>query len=92
VDVSLILLLPVSAVVTFVTVLWADASGRLPPRLVWPFLLSTLGAWLFLGLPAPAGAITWVAMLFAVATWAAFGTVIGALFARIAGRLLGLRP
>jgi hypothetical protein len=56
------------------------------------FRVSTLcAAAVFLGPPAPSSALLWIAMLFVVATWAAFGTIIGALFGKLVGRLLRIR-
>ena len=70
----------------------AGATGRARPRLIWPFAFSTLcAAIVFIGPPAPAKALLWVAMLFVVAMWAAFGTIIGALFGELVGRLLRIR-
>ena len=86
------LILPLRALVACATVVWAGATGRFRPRLILPFAFSTLcAAAIFLGPPAPSSALLWVAMLFVVAMWAAFGTIIGALFGKVVGRLLRIR-
>ena len=92
VDFSVVLILPFSALTACATMVWADATGRLRPRLIWPFTFSTLcAAAAFLGLPAPSNALLWPAMLFVVAMWAAFGTIIGALLGTLVSRLLRIR-
>ena len=92
VDSSVVLILPFSAVVACATLVWAAATGHVRLRLIWPFAFSTLcAAAVFVGLPAPSSALLWVAMLFVVAMWVAFGTIVGALFGKLLGRLLRIR-
>ena len=91
-DFSVVLILPLSALVACATVVWAGATGRVRPRLIWPFAFSTIcAAAVFIGPPAPSSALLWATMLFVVAVWAAFGTIIGALFGKLVGRLLRIR-
>jgi hypothetical protein len=92
VDYSVVLILPLSALVACATVVWAAATGRVRPRLIWPCAFSTVcGAAVFIGPPAQLSALLWVAMLGVVAVWAAFGTIIGGQFAKLSARLLRLR-
>jgi hypothetical protein len=91
-DFSVVLILPFSALVACATVVWAGAIGRVRPRLIWPFAFSTLcAAATFVGLPEHSRALFWVAMFIVVATWAAFGIILGALFGKLVSRLLRIR-
>lgn len=91
-DFSVVLVLPLSAVVAFAALVWAAATGRSRPRLIWPFALSTLfAATVFMGSPTTSTALLWFFSLLVVAMWAAFGTVVGALIAKLVARLLRLR-
>ena len=82
-DVSAILILPFSAMVAFATLVWAAATKRTAPRLIWPCVMSTLAAaLLFLRPPARSEIGMWMFALFALAVPAAVGTVIGGATAR----------
>lgn len=90
-DFSSILILPVSAVVACLTLVWAASIKRSRPRLIWPFAVSALlGMVIFVG-PPEAALLIWAFTLLNVALLAAFGTVLGALTARAAIRLFRLR-
>jgi hypothetical protein len=53
-DFSVVLILPLAAIVAFVTLLAIAALKRPTPRLMWPFAISTLAAIsIFLRLPQP---------------------------------------
>ena len=83
---SVILILPLSALVAFFTVVGAAIARRERPRLIWPFAFSSLAAVLaFFPLPAATEIGFWLFGISSVVLWsAAIGTVIGALLARAA--------
>ena len=92
VDFSVFLILPFSAIVSCAWLLWTAGTGRARPRLIWPCAFSTLCAVvLFAGSPPAADGFLWIAALFIIAILAAAGTIIGAVVARLARRLPGLR-
>ncbi len=78
VDVSAFLVVPLSAIVAFGTMVWATRAGREVPRLIWPCVFSTaVAALVSLRPPGPTGHGMWLFALFALAVPAALGTVIG---------------
>jgi hypothetical protein len=84
VDFSAILLLPVSALIGFATVIAAAIIDRPAPRLIWPCAFSTIAAALVLLRFSEASEWgLWVFTLFGLAFSAAVGTVIGAAIARL---------
>jgi hypothetical protein len=83
VDFSAFLILPLSAIVGFATLVGAAIARRAAPRLIWAWAFSTVAATLiFLRLPELSALGMWVFALFGLAYLAAFGTVIGGLAAR----------
>ena len=83
-DVSAILILPLSAIVAFATLVGAALAGRPAPRLLWPCAVSTLAAALvFLRPPEPAALAFWLFALVQLAFSAAIGTVLGGVAARV---------
>lgn len=77
-DFSAILILPYSALVTIAVLVGALLCKRAKPRLIWPFLFTTVTASaVFVGPPASETGL-WVASVFGLSLWAAFGTAIGA--------------
>jgi ribose/xylose/arabinose/galactoside ABC-type transport system permease subunit len=88
-DFSLVLILPFAAIVAFATAIAAVMLARPRPQQIWPFAFSTaIAAMVFIRLPDPSEIFIWIIMLFVIAVWAAFGTVIGTYAARILDRLL----
>jgi hypothetical protein len=84
VDFSIILVFPFSALIAFTTLIGATLAKRPKPRLMWPFAFSTiLAASEFVGPPEMARLGFWFLGLALVALWAAFGTVLGALAAKL---------
>jgi len=84
VDFSIILVLPYAALVAFGALTGAALAKRPRPRLIWPFAFSTiLAAAAFLRLPDLAAWGYALPTLILLALWAAFGTIIGAMAARI---------
>ena len=82
-DVSVILILPFSAIVAFAALIWAAKAERPAPRLIWPCAVSTLAAALvFLRPPEASQLGLWFFALFALAVPAAVGTIIGGATAR----------
>ena len=94
-DLSIVLVLPFAALVAFATFLAVAAARRASPRLVWPFAFSTIAtAPVFIGLPKTPVSGDWVVSVILLALWAAFGTIIGSLAAKMvaaAARFLGRR-
>lgn len=83
-DFSVILVLPFAALVTFVACIGAAATSHLRPRLIWPFALAVLlTAPVFMGLPEASMMTFWALALFGLAVWAAIGTIVGALAAKL---------
>lgn len=83
-DFSVILVLPFAALVAFVACVGAAVASRLRPRLTWPFAVSVLStAPVFVGLPRSTMFGIWAMTLFGLAYWAAIGTVIGAVAAKL---------
>lgn len=77
-DFSSILVLPISAIVAFATVIVTFDRNGATPRLAWPWGCSTLMAVLvFLRLPDGSELILWIFTVFALSFQAALGTVIG---------------
>jgi hypothetical protein len=92
VDFSVILIFPFSGLVACSTLVWAAVTKGSRPRLIWPFAFSAFfAAAVFVGLPKPSAILIWLFTLLNVAVWAAFGTVFGAMVARVAVRLLRSR-
>lgn len=82
-DLSVILVMPFSALVAFIVVIGATMVKRPRPRLIWPFALSTLtAAPVFVGLPEREWLSFWAFAFLGLAIWAAMGTVIGGLATR----------
>jgi len=80
VDFSAVLIAPYSALIAVAALVAAIVSKRSRPRLVWPFLFSTLtAAAVFVGPPKVSELEYWLASLFGTAVWTAMGTAIGAL-------------
>lgn len=83
-DFSVILVLPFAALVTFVVYVGAMATSSQRPRLIWPFTLAVLlAAPVFVGFPETSMLGFWAMALFGLAVWAAIGTVVGALAAKL---------
>lgn len=84
-DFSVILVFPYSALLTFIIFIGARLRKRPSPRLIWPFAIATLtAAPAFVGLPTPSDLVVWVAFLiFVLPMWAAFGTIVGAMGAKL---------
>jgi len=84
VDFSIILVLPISALTAFAILIGVAIAKRSKPRLVWPFAFSTIvAASEFVGPPEMARLGYWFLGLALVALWAAFGTIAGALAAKL---------
>ena len=83
-DFSVILVVPWSAICTFIAVRVAAALQRPRPRLIWPFAFAVLTSRpVFVGLPLQSELHFWALSMFGLAIWAAIGTVIGGLLARL---------
>jgi hypothetical protein len=83
-DFSIVLVLPFAAIVAFATLLGAAAAKRARPRLAWPFAFSTFAAALvFLQRPEVSMLGYWILAFIILGLWAAVGTVIGAMAARM---------
>lgn len=86
-DFSAFLVLPVSALLSFATLVVAARGERPRPRLIWPGAFSTVAAALmFLRLPGLDMLAMWLCALFGIAFSAALGTVAGGLAARAISR------
>ncbi|PNU04760.1 hypothetical protein A8V01_18555 [Novosphingobium guangzhouense] len=84
-DFSVILVLPIAALIAFITCIVAAVASHSRPRLIWPCALSVLlTAPIFVAFPSDALFGVWAMTLFGLSIWAAMGTVIGALFAKLA--------
>jgi hypothetical protein len=87
VDFSAFLVLPVSALLSFATLVVAARNERPRPRLVWPWAFSTVAAAVvFLRFPGLDMLAMWLFALFGIAFSAALGTVAGGLAARAISR------
>lgn len=84
-DLSIFLLLPLSAVVAYVAVMGAALAGRSRPRLIWPFAGSILlSVPVFFAMPKATQVGMWLFQVVMLTFWwAAIGTIIGAVFARV---------
>lgn len=83
-DFSIVLVLPFAALVGFATLIVAALMNRSRPRLIWPFAFSTISAALaFLRLPDVEALGYWLLGFSLLALWAAFGTIIGAMAAKM---------
>lgn len=83
-DLSAILILPYSALVTVAVLVLAGFMKRSRPRLVWPFLFATVSSAAFVAVPPPDTELElWVASIALLSLWAAAGTVFGAGFVRL---------
>lgn len=86
-DFSAFLVLPVSALLSFATLVVAARGERPRPRLIWPWAFSTVAAaFIFLRLPGLDMLAMWLFALFGIAFSAALGTVAGGLAARAISR------
>ena len=83
-DLSIILVLPFSALIAFTTLIGFALAKRSRPRLLWPFAFATIwAACEFVGPPEMARLGFWFLGLTIVVLWAAFGTVFGAFAAKL---------
>ena len=83
-DFSVVLVVPWGAICAFLTVLAAAVMQRPRPRLVWPFAFASLTSVpVFVGFPMHSEFHFWALAIFGLAIWAAIGTVIGGLLARL---------
>lgn len=83
-DFSVVLILPFAAIVALTTLLIAAALKRPRPRLVWPFAVSTLAVIpIFLRFPEAESLAIWIFSALVLAVRAAFGTIIGAMIAKL---------
>lgn len=83
-DFSVVLILPFAALVALATLLVAAALKRQKPKLVWPFAVSTLAVIpIFLRFPDADTLVLWIFSVLWLAVWAAFGTIIGAVIAKL---------
>ena len=83
-DFSIVLILPFAAIVAFATLLGAAVAKRARPRLVWPFAFSTFAvALVFLQRPEASMLGYWILAFIMLGLWAAAGTAIGAIAARM---------
>jgi hypothetical protein len=88
-DLSSVLILPLSAMVAFIAVVGAASFAQPRPRLIWPFAISTFAAIPFaLRLPSAAEIEFWAFVLLGLAPLSAVGTVIGAQVAKIVIKLV----
>ncbi len=83
-DFSVVLVLPFAAIVAFTTLLAAAFTKRPARRLAWPFVVSALAMIpIFLRLPQSGTQTVWIFSTLMLAVWAAFGTIIGAVIAKL---------
>lgn len=91
-DFSVVLILPVAAIVAVATLLAAAALKRPKPKLVWPFIVSTLAvAPTFLRLPNADTLVPWIFSIVLLVIWTALGTIVGAAIVRMAAALSSRR-
>ena len=84
-DFSVVLILPLAAIVALAALLAAALMKRPKPRLVWPFAVSTLAAIpVFLRFPEAGTLALWIFSALMLVIWAVFGTIIGAMIAKLA--------
>jgi len=84
-DFAVVLILPFAATVASAMLLAAAALKRPKPKLVWPFIVSTLAvAPAFLRLPNADTLVLWIFSVVLLAIWAALGTIVGAAIAKLA--------
>lgn len=84
VDFSVILVLPFAVVVALATCIGAAVASRSRPLLIWPFAVSViLSAPVFVGVPQADTFGFWSMAMLGLAVWAAVGTVMGSLVARL---------
>ena len=83
-DFSIVLVLPFAALVAFTTLIVVALTNRSKPRLIWPFAFSTISASVvFLQTPDVEALGYWLIGFGLLALWSAFGTLIGAMAAKM---------
>jgi hypothetical protein len=83
-DFSVVLVLPLAALIAFIVCVGAAIARHRRPILFWPFALTMLlSAPVFVGFPSASMVGVWSMAIFGLAVWAAIGSVLGALIAKL---------